>query len=326
MQEVLVTGANGFVGSHICEALLAAGFSVRALVRKTSDLSNIKHLSVNLTYGDLCSPETLGPAVEGVTAVINNAGLVRAKDPADFQRVNGGGTTNILDAIQKQNPGLARLVHISSTAACGPAPGNSPITEDHPPAPLTAYGRSKLAAEQAVLAKKEAIPSIILRPSAVYGPRDKDMLSFFRAVKLGIKPLFGNGENHINFTYVKDLAVAVVKAIHAQSPSGNIYFVAEKKSSTYREAGSILSSLMGSRTITLRVPGPILNLAGTVSDCYVRLIGKPSIFSHDKAREILSKYWLIDTSKIETEMAFVATDFRTGASETIAWYKEHGWL
>ncbi len=326
MQEVLVTGANGFVGSHICEALIASGFSVRALVRKTSDLSNIKHLSLNLVYGDLCSPETLGPAVEGVMAVINNAGLVRAKDPADFLRVNRGGTENILKAIQDKNPRLSRLVHISSTAACGPAPGNTPITEDYPPNPLTAYGRSKLAAEQAVLAKKDAIPSIILRPSAVYGPRDKDMFSFFKAVKLGIKPLFGRGENHINFTYVKDLAGAVVKAIHAQSLSGNIYFVAEKKAYTYREAGSILSSLMGSRTITLRVPGPILNLVGTFSDCYVRLIGKPSIFSHDKAREILSKYWLIDTSKIETEMAFAATDFRTGAAETIAWYKEYGWL
>jgi nucleoside-diphosphate-sugar epimerase len=326
MAEVLVTGANGFVGSHICEALLANGYSVRALVRRTSDLTNIKGLPLHFIQGDILFSETLSEAVSGVAAVINNAGLVKAGDPNDFQRVNRGGTGNIIEAVRRHNPGLTRLVHISSTAACGPAPDNCPITEDHAPNPLTAYGHSKLAAEQAVLANKGNIPSVILRPSAVYGPRDKEMYSFFRTIKLGIKPLFGKGENYINFTYVKDLARAVVGAISTPSVSGSIYFVAEKKAYAYREAGEIISSIMKKRTITLRVPVFAMRMAGKISEGVSLVRGKPSIFTAEKTREILARYWLFDTSKIEREMGFVATDFPSGAEETIAWYKEHGWL
>lgn len=326
MNEVLVTGANGFVGSHICEALLADGFSVRALVRKSSDLTNIKGLPLKYVYGDIRFPETLPEAVNGVMAVVNNAGLTKARKINDFHKVNCGGTENVMAAIEKHNPTLKKMVHISSTAACGPAPDNCPMTEDYAPHPLTAYGRSKLAGEQAVISGKDRISSIILRPCAVYGPRDKEMYSFFKAVSMGIKPLFGIGENYINFTYVKDLAGAVVKSISRDVTSGNIYFVAEKKSYAYREAGEIISSILKNKTITLRVPGPILGFAGSMADIFARIRGKASVFTKEKTTEILQNFWLFDTSKIEQEMGFVGTDFRSGATETIAWYKEHGWL
>jgi nucleoside-diphosphate-sugar epimerase len=326
MAEVLVTGANGFVGSHICEALLAGGYSVRALIRRTSDLTNIKGLPLNFVYGDIRYPEKLPDAVSGVVAVINNAGLVKARYQGDFHRVNCSGTENIIEAVRRHNPGLTRLVHISSTAASGPAPDRCPLTEEHPPNPLTAYGRSKLAAEQALMAVKDRVPSVILRPSAIYGPRDKEMYSFFKTIRLGIRPLFGNGENYINFTYVKDLARVVVKAISIPLISGNIYFVAEKKSYSYREAGAILSSIMKNKTITLRVPGFAMRIAGRVSEGVSLVRRKPSIFTMEKTREILARYWLFDTSKIERDLGFSATDFRSGAEETIAWYKENGWL
>lgn len=325
VDEVLVTGANGFVGSHICEAFLAAGFGVRALVRKTSDLTNIKELPINLVYGDICTPATLVSAVQGVVAVINNAGLVKTNNPGDFLNVNSGGTENILVA-SRANPKLNKLVHISSTAACGPAPDSNPINEDYPPGPLTAYGRSKLEAEKVVLAHKDAIPSIILRPCAVYGPRDKEMLSIFKAIKFGIRPHFGSGENYINFTYVKDLAQAVVRSITASVPSGSIFFVAEKKSYSYSQVGTIIGEILGKKTMDVRIPNSILGLAGKVSERVARLSGKPSVFTGDKAREMVQKYWLFDTSKIERELDFVGTDFAVGAAETIRWYKEHGWL
>jgi nucleoside-diphosphate-sugar epimerase len=326
LNEVLVTGANGFVGSHICEALLKEGFGVRALVRKSSDLTNIKSLPINFVYGDICDISSLPTIVSGVRAIINNAGLVKALNPDDFLRVNRGGTENILAAARQCNPGIQRLIHISSTAACGPSDNNSPIDESAEPKPLTAYGRSKLEAERAVLAQKANIPTIILRPSAIYGPRDKEMLSFFKAIKLGIRPHFGRGENYINFTYVKDLAYTVVKAISAPASSGNIYFVAEKKAYAYSEAATIIGDILGKKTFDLQVPEPLLAMAGNISDMVTRLLRKPAVFSRDKVREIVSKYWLFDTSKIEREMGFRATDFAVGAAETIAWYKEQGWL
>jgi nucleoside-diphosphate-sugar epimerase len=327
LNSVLVTGANGFVGSHICEALLNRGFTVNALVRKTSNLSNIKGLPVKVIYGDLSDVTSLPDAVRGVDVVINNAGLTKALNLDDFEKVNAGGTKNILDTILQHNPDLRRFIQISSTAACGPAPSSTPISEDFPPNPLTAYGRSKLNSERIALSYKDKFSVIAFRPSAVYGPRDAEMLSFFKAVKFGIKPTFGGGDSYINFTYVKDLALAVANAIEAEAISSGVYFVLEKKAYAYSEAGDIISEVLGRKAIDINIPGPILSLAGKIAEEIARLQKKPMVFSSEKAREIVQRFWLFDSSKIERELGFIApTDFKTGVAETIAWYKKEGWL
>jgi nucleoside-diphosphate-sugar epimerase len=164
-------------------------------------------------------------------------------------------------------------------------------------------------------------------PSAVYGPRDAEMLSFFKAVKFGIKPTFGGGDSYINFTYVKDLALAVANAIEAEAISSGVYFVLEKKAYAYSEAGDIISEVLGRKAIDINIPGPILSLAGKIAEEIARLQKKPMVFSSEKAREIVQRFWLFDSSKIERELGFIApTDFKTGVAETIAWYKKEGWL
>ena len=326
MTEALVTGANGFVGSHICEALIDAGFSVRALVRKTSDLTNLKGIPLSLVYGDLVDPASLREAVAGVDVIINNAGLTKAIRPEEFHKVNVLGTENVLRAALEHNRAIKRFVHISSTAACGPSRSKSAIGEDHPPAPLTHYGRSKLEAERTVLSYRDRMPAVILRPSAVYGPRDKEMLTFFKSVKLGVKPAFGYSQNYINFTYVKDLARSTVNAIKAEIKSGSVYFIAERQFYSYSEAGDIIARILDTRVHTIYVPEGIIALAGLVSEGIARMRGKPSIFTREKAIEISQKYWLFDTSRAERDLNFAGTDFATGAAETIVWYKERGWL
>ena len=327
MGKILVTGANGFVGSHICEALQSTGFDVRALVRKTSDLTNIEHLGLEIVYGDLNDPDSLLAAIESTEAIINNAGVTKALDCDVFDRVNAAGTENILKATERSNPDIKRLIQISSTAASGPAPSNTPIDEDHPPRPLTAYGKSKLAGERAVLAYRDRFPVTVLRPSAVYGPRDKEMLSFFKAVSFRLKPTFGTGECYINFTYVKDLAQAVARALSVDSPSGGVYFVAEKRRYSYSEAGDIISEALGIKALDIHVPATVLRFAGKISEMAARWRNKASIFSADKAREISQRYWLVDTSRIENELGFISpTSFRDGVTETVDWYRRHGWL
>ncbi|OGC96001.1 MAG: hypothetical protein A2W25_09680 [candidate division Zixibacteria bacterium RBG_16_53_22] len=326
MAEALVTGANGFVGSHICEALIDAGFSVRALVRKTSDLTNLKAIPVNLVYGDLVDLASLGDAVGGVDAIINNAGLTKSIRPEEFHKVNVLGTENMLRVALEHNRAIKRFVQMSSTAACGPSQSKSVITEDHPPAPLTHYGRSKLEAERTVLSYRDRLPVVILRPSAVYGPRDKEMLRFFKSVKLGVKPAFGCSQNYINFTFVRDLARSAVSAIRSEIKSGSVYFIAEKRPYSYSEAGDIIADILDVRAHTLYMPEAIIGLAGLVSQGVARMRRKPSIFTREKAIEIAQKYWLFDTSRAERDLNFAGTDFAIGAAETIAWYKERGWL
>lgn len=327
MRKILVTGANGFIGSHICETLQTAGFDVRALVRQTSDLTNIRHLDLDLAFGDLNEPDSLSAAIEGADAIINNAGVTKSLDNAHFDRVNAAGTENILKAAEKSHQDIKKFIQISSTAASGPAPSDTPVDEDYPPRPLTAYGKSKLAGEKAVLAYSDRFPVTVLRPSAVYGPRDKEMLSFFKAVNFRLKPTFGTGECYINFTYVKDLAQAVAKVLTTDLPSGGVYFVAEKRSYSYSEAGDMISEVLGIKGLDIHVPVTILRLAGKISEMAAKLRNKASIFSADKALEISQKYWLVDTSRIENDLGFVSpTSLREGVVETVDWYRRHGWL
>jgi nucleoside-diphosphate-sugar epimerase len=327
MTRVLVTGANGFVGSHICEALINAGLTVKALVRKTSDLTNISHLGMELAVGEMSDPDSLGKAVGNVDAVVNNAGVTKALNVSLFERVNSKGTENILNALQEVNPGIKRFVQISSTAACGPAPSMTPINEDHLPAPVTAYGRSKLAGERSALAFKDKFPVSILRPTAVYGPRDREMFSFFKTIGYHIKPTFGAGECYMNFTYVRDLAGSVVKILTADSPSGRVYFVAEERSYSYSEAGDIISEVLGVHALDVHIPIPIMKIAGRISEELANLRKKPSIFTADKVNELTAKYWLVDSSRIEKDLGFRSSmSFREGVRETVDWYREKGWL
>lgn len=327
MKIVLVTGSNGFVGSHICETILESGYRVRALVRRTSNLANLKGLDVELVYGDLNDFDSLLKAVEGVAAVINNGGLTRAIDPDMFYKVNSEGTDNILKAILQSNPGLEKYVQVSSCAACGPSDSKTPIDENHPPKPLTVYGKSKLEGEKIATNCSDKIPVTILRPSAIYGPRDGEMLSFFKIIKWGIKPTFGVGECYINFTYVEDFARAVVKSIESDVPSGGVYFVTEKRVYSYSEAGDIISEVLKRKGLDIHIPVTLLEFAGRLSEIISRKRGKAAIFTKDKAIEISQKYWLVKSDKIERDMGFVAsTSFREGIERTVSWYKENNLL
>ncbi len=327
MGTALVTGANGFVGSHICEALIASGYEVKALVRKTSDLTNIKNLNVKLAYGDLNQPETLPDALQGVDFVINNAGLTKTLDNSQFIQVNAIGTRNILQAIQNHAPNIKRFVLISSTAASGPSSSMTPITEDHDPGPLTFYGKSKLQGEKEALSFNSIIPITILRPSAIYGPRDKEMLSFFKAVKGKLKPTFGYGDSYINFTYVKDLAGAVVKSLSVNTPSGEIFFVTEKKAYSYSQAGDIVAEIFGVKAYDLHIPLWLISSGGKISEIISKIKNEASILTYDKAKEFRAKYWLVDSSKLEKQLGFVCpTDFKSGSIETIEWYRKLGML
>jgi len=327
MRDILVTGANGFVGSHICEALLHHGYRVRAMVRKSSDLTNLRDLDISITYGDLNDNESLKAAVSNVDCIVNNAGLTKALDPELFAGVNVTGVENILDAVLKHNPDLKKFIHMSSAAASGPASLPSPKKEDDLSEPVSNYGRSKREGEKAALTYSDKIPLVVLRPSAVYGPRDKEMLSFFKAIKLGVKPTFGSGESYSSFTYVKDLAEAITRVIESDIVSGKIYFVAEKRYYSFSEAGDIISKALGKRALDIHIPVAVMRGIGGIIAVISKIRGKASILTADKALEISQKYWIIDSTRFADDFGFECpTSFAQGVNETIAWYRSNKWL
>lgn len=326
-KKALVTGANGFVGSHLVEALLHKGYQVRCLVRKTSDLKWLSGLNVEYVYGDLADKESLKAAVAGVDLIFHSAGLTKAKSRDEYFKANAEGTRNLIQACVKENPDLKRFVYVSSQAAVGPGIDEKPLNEQASCRPITYYGESKLEGEKFVLQHVSELPITIVRPPAVYGPRDTDVLGFFKVANSGFRITFGLGESFITLVYVKDLVDGLILAAESPKSIGQTYFVAGDRVYSWREAFTIMGKVLEKRTIPLRIPKSLVYFLAFFSESFFRLIGKAAVLNIQKAREITQRYWGLDVSKAKAHFGFSPRfDLEKGAQETVRWYKEKGWL
>jgi dihydroflavonol-4-reductase len=325
--RVLVTGANGFVGSHLVESLLDKGYQVRCLVRKTSNLKWLSGLKVEYVYGDISERNSLNEAVANVDVIIHSAGLTKAKNREGYFKANAEGTRNLVEVCLERNPGLHRFIYISSQAASGPGEDERPKDEAAPCRPVSDYGGSKLEGEKIVSEYSSKLPVTIIRPPAVYGPRDTDMLGFFKVVKYGFRISFGKGESYISLVYVKDLVDGILLAAENTKAIGQTYFIADDRVYSWREAFNIIAGVMNKKTLPLRIPKSIVFFLAFLSESFYRLLGKTPAFNTQKTREITQRYWGLDVSKAKKELGFVPRfPLDKGTSETVKWYRENGWL
>lgn len=324
-ETVLITGANGFVGSRLCRRLINNGYDVIAGVRLGCDISRIERLVLQYRFGDVENPESLLAMTSGVDYIVHNAGLVKTTDINNFYKINQQGTKNILDAAAK-NQRLKKFIYISSMAAAGPSPIGRPLIETDPARPITVYGQSKRGGEEAVTAVKDKINSVILRPSGIYGPGDREMFAFFETLNNRIKPYLGNLKRRIQLTYVDDLALAVSRSLSASTVSGSIYFIAESRSYSYCELVKCLRMAVGRVAIPVYLPGWGVRAIAGLSENIMKLFGRAPMFTIEKANEILCN-WEVATQKAKDELGFEAEmPFPEGARETCWWYRLEGWL
>ena len=326
--RVLVTGASGFLGGHVAERLSARGDTVRALVRKTSNTRHLQTLAgVELFEGSVEQASRVVEAVDGVDAIVHCAGIVKARTSDEFFMVNVGGTSNLVDAARKAGKKLARLVHVSSLEAAGPSADGRPVPVDQEN-PVTAYGRSKLAAEKVVLAASAEVPVTILRPGAIYGPRDGEILEAFKAIERGLLPLVGDGSAKGVWIYATDCADVCVRAIDAGVPSGRVYFVDDGCGALpLRQMLADAERALGKRAL-LRwsLPVPVFMAVARGVEAFGRLSGKAVMLTREKASMLLQD-WVCSSEATRTELAWTPqVPWSEGVVKAVAWYRDNGWL
>jgi dihydroflavonol-4-reductase len=325
--RALVTGASGFIGSHLVDHLLSKGFTVRVLLRKTSSQEWLRNVPVEVIYGDLFTESVLLDAVRGVDYVYHSAGLTKAKTPEEYFRANATGTRNLLLASQKASPALRRFVHVSSQAAVGPSSSLTPIDESVTPHPLTTYGRSKWAAEQECLTMMASLPITIVRPPAVFGPRDRDILEFFSTVNKGLQPIVGFASKYISLIHVTDLARGCVMAGESPNSIGKAYFISSKRAYDWKEIGDLTSRIIGKKVLRVRIPEPAVYLIAAVAEAIAYFSPKPALVNLEKARDMVQQYWTCDSSRALTDFGYEQNiDLEEGIRNTVEWYRARGWI
>ncbi len=325
--KVLITGGTGFVGSHLAELLVSRGCDVTCLVRDPQRLRWLQGIKVRIVQGDCSRPDSLADAVAGASTVYHVAGLTKAYRARDYYAVNHLGTRNLLDACGRYGPGLRKFVLVSSLAAAGPSVQGRPARDTDLPHPVSDYGKSKLLAEEETLRYRDRFPVIILRPSAVYGPRDTDVFELFRWATRGYLLDVGGGERFMNWCHVQDLAAALLLAGTSQVPSGSIYFVAEDRAYASSEFRRTLLRTGGVSARHITVPVWAGYLIGALSETAGMLRGRATIMNRQKIREAVERYWTCDLEKIREELGFRARiSLEQGLAATWTWYRENGWI
>lgn len=326
MAKALVTGATGFVGSHLTLRLVREGLDVVCLARRSSRLHWLDGLPVETRVAALDEPDALAAAVADVDYVFHVAGITRARTVDAYMAVNAEGTRTLVDAVVRSG-NVQRLVYVSSLAAAGPNSGPEPHVETDEPRPTDGYGSSKLAAERIVQQAADRLAITIVRPPAVYGPRDTNFLPLFRtAQRLRLAPIIGRPDKEISFVHVHDLAQGIWLAASAAGAEGQTYFLGSG-THTFTEVLDALEAAVRVRLRRLRVPAFVARLAGELGELKWTLTGKPQIISRRKVRDMLQERWTCCWDKAERELGYQPrVALADGMRQTAEWYAAEGWL
>lgn len=314
------------MGSHAVEALLATGHEPVCLARATSDVAHLSRLGVEVRTGSLEEPATLDALLSEADAVVHLAALVKTLSEDEMHRANAEGTRRLAEAAVRA-PAVRSFVLVSSLAAKGPSASPASPRAATDPDPVSAYGRSKRAAELAALSVADSLAVRILRPPVVYGPRDRALLGLFRSVRRGLFPLAGGAGATLSTLYVEDAARAVVAALAANGRAPLLAEPADGPPHPWEEFRDAAAASLGvARVRSLRVPGWLVGAAGALASGWGLVTRRATPFNADKAREVRHPHWVADAASVRGLGWSPQVGLADGVRRTAEWYRREGWL
>jgi nucleoside-diphosphate-sugar epimerase len=305
---IAVTGANGFIGQHLVRWFEAAGHKARGIVRRDFELGRLRD------------------CLTGVDVLVHAAGATRAPTVGALRESNVVLAAQVGEAASAAN--VERIVFVSSLAAGGPAAApDKPVTGNIPPAPIEAYGQSKLESER-LLMDSSGVPAVVVRPAAVYGPGDRDFLALFRLARRGVAIHPGNRDHWLSIIHVSDLAEGILRCASAPEAIGRIYCLANDEPVRWADLFQMAASCAGKTLrFDLEIPAAIVRAGAVLGDAAARVTGRAGLLTSRKVALSAPRYWICSTEQAARELDFTArTTLQQGLCDTYGWYLDHGWL
>jgi len=329
-KKLLITGSSGFIGGFLVEEALSRSYQVYAGIRSTSSKQyltdpRIQFLEMDFTDHDLLREQLTHHKFD---YIIHNAGITKTKKLDTYMEINAGYLKTFVQILQEEKIAPQNFVYISSIAARGPADYTTSGMVDNttPPQPVTNYGRSKLAGEEFLFKHTGNFPFTIIRPTVVYGPREKDLYTVFDLVSKGLEMYVGSQKQSLTFIHVTDLVGVIIDALETTRKQA-AYFVADGDVHSSEDLNGFIKKALGKKTIKLKLPLSLISLIATISEGFGNIVGNYPPLNRDKVNELKCQSWVIDTSLIQEDFNF-APRFRLkdGIEDTVKWYSKNNWL
>lgn len=323
----VITGSNGFVGSHLADFLLEKGMHVKCIVRKSSNLQWLKDKPFEFCYCGLTDIAALREAFADANYIFHIAGTVKARTDADFVYGNVEMTRNVLEAALGINS-IEKIVITSSIAACGPAPKDGIIKESDPCRPIDPYGRSKVLQEEMAQKYMERLPITIVRPPVVYGERDAEIFQYFQAVNRRIRPLVGVfGEKQLSMVYVSNLVEGLYLCAIKPQAKGQTYFFTDSHDYNWAQIGKVAAKHLGKKTMAIRIPHFLIYTVAGINHLWGKITRKAMMLNLHKAKQMVAPSWMCSSQKAKEELGYVPkVELEEGFKRSVDWYRAQKWI
>jgi len=324
---VVVTGASGFVGSHLVDLLIKKGFLVRCIVRETSNLRWLEGKDVEINNCGLFDKDGLSKVLIDAEYVYHVAGVVKAKNEEGYYKGNVETTRTLLEAALENRKSIKRFLVLSSQTVTGPSLNGKPVTEKTECNPITTYGKSKYEQEKLAMSYNDRLPVTICRAPAIYGERDTEIFIYFQNFARGITTTIGFDRKILSLIHVIDLVEGFYKAAVSENTAGKVYFISSEKFYSWSEVNAVTSKVLNRKVIKIPVPHFVVYTIAAIAQFFSMFSSQAATLNLEKAKDIVQHAWICDTSKAMRDFGYKQNiSIEQGIKQTVEWYKEMKWI